>query len=382
MSDASQLTREILDQHAAFVRTRLRRLGVPADALDDATQDVFEVLVRRIAEHDPERPLRAWLSGIARHVARRHYERPRFPPEPPQRELDLSPEERAARAQAWGLLERFVGELEPERWSVFVLSEIEGLRASEIARELGQNPNTVVSRLRSARTSFERVLRRHHARERRSLALAPQLAHGNWGTWTLACVATSFAVMLGAPRCWMDDPDWPPAGSNAPRTAERVDLQPAHATSLDPRVSDPANERAPASAFMNASTNAFTSGGWHVAGHGFSSLGGGTLSHELRYRLDGSTLTFETSYLADDDITASVAGHIELAGLERTAGDLAWQESLSPGQTRVLQLQAHASREGVVSLRLTHTHAAAGASSKQLRWMHAGGVLRDCVDLE
>ena len=42
-----------------FLRGRLRGLGVADQDLDDATQDVFEVMVRRIADYDPEQIGRA-----------------------------------------------------------------------------------------------------------------------------------------------------------------------------------------------------------------------------------------------------------------------------------------------------------------------------------
>jgi RNA polymerase sigma-70 factor (ECF subfamily) len=372
MAEASQLTREVLVQHAAFVRARLRRLGVPTDALDDATQDVFEVLVRRIADYDHERPLRAWLTGIARRVARRHRGRPRFPPALVPSERQPSPEERAARAQAWGLLERFAEELEPERWSVFVLSELEGLHAGEIASELRLNPNTVSSRLRSARTSFERVLRRHHARERRDFVLAPWLGTPRSGAWALGCLGSACVLMIGAPRCRVDGSEPTTAVAGTPDATERMDVHRAVAATPDDRDSDPANARAPASG----------DDGWHPGGHGFSTLAGVTLSHERRYRFDGSTVTFETIYLGNDDIAATITGEIELDGLEPVAGELEWHEPIAAGQTQVRRLQANASRDGIVGLRLTHTHGAAGDSSTEFRWMHAGGVLRRCVEHE
>ena len=74
-----------------FVRKRLRGLGVPARSLDDATQDVFEVLVRRIGDYDPERPLVPWMAGVARKVAKRHreWEQRRAPPPLPEPPSDL-----------------------------------------------------------------------------------------------------------------------------------------------------------------------------------------------------------------------------------------------------------------------------------------------------
>jgi len=57
-----------------------------------------------------------------------------------------------------------LGELDDERREVFVLSELEQLRAPEIASVLGVNLNTIYSRLRSARQRFEAALARRRAR--------------------------------------------------------------------------------------------------------------------------------------------------------------------------------------------------------------------------
>jgi RNA polymerase sigma-70 factor (ECF subfamily) len=199
-------------EHHAFVRERLRGLGVAPADLDDATQDVFEVLVRRIADFDPQRPIRAWMAGMARKVARRYRDRGRraiVPLDERRPAPEGSPEDRAAQAEAWQVLQRFVNELEPERWSVFVLSEIEGLRGSEIAAELGLNLNTVYARLRSARLAFERTLVRHRARERRRLTALfvwPSEWSRRWaffaGVTLSGGVALSVALTSCARRRW------------------------------------------------------------------------------------------------------------------------------------------------------------------------------------
>ncbi|MFY0533997.1 RNA polymerase sigma factor [Nannocystis pusilla] len=63
-------------------------------------------------------------------------------------------------------LQAFLGELDPDRWAVFVLSEIEGLRGTEIAAELGVNLSTVYARLRVAKAGFERTMARRRGERR------------------------------------------------------------------------------------------------------------------------------------------------------------------------------------------------------------------------
>ena len=151
-----------------FVWRTLRALGVPAAAADDAAQDVFVVVHRRLDDYDARAPIRAWLFGIARNVARRHRERAHR--EPP---LQLVGEGRALDdtlqlREAASLVERFLDTLDDDQRAVFVLAQLEGLTAPEIAEALGVNMNTVYSRLRTARLKFERALARQNARERRT----------------------------------------------------------------------------------------------------------------------------------------------------------------------------------------------------------------------
>jgi hypothetical protein len=86
------------------------------------------------------------------------------------------PERSVALHEAREALARFLEELDADRWAVFVLSEIEGLRGTEISAELGVKLSTVYARLRSAQRAFDRALSRRRARGRRWSRLGGLLA--------------------------------------------------------------------------------------------------------------------------------------------------------------------------------------------------------------
>jgi RNA polymerase sigma-70 factor (ECF subfamily) len=159
---------EVYAAEFAFVWRTLRALGVPAAVADDAAQDVFVVVHRRLADYDERRSLRSWLFGIARNVARRHRERARRAP-PLQIVGDgLGLDDSLELREAATLVERFLETLDDDQRAVFVLAQLEGMTAPEIADTLGVNPNTVYSRLRTARLKFERAVERATARARRT----------------------------------------------------------------------------------------------------------------------------------------------------------------------------------------------------------------------
>ncbi|MCX4247615.1 RNA polymerase sigma factor [Paraliomyxa miuraensis] len=151
--------------HHAAVWRCLRALGVPDAMIDDATQDVFLVVYRRLPHFDHAAPIRSWILGIARNVALKVHERRRRAP--PRLALvpsePVEPEEVLARRDAAALVERFLDRLEPPQREVFVLAQLEGLAVPEIARMLGIKLDTAYSRLRLARRRFERVVARHFA---------------------------------------------------------------------------------------------------------------------------------------------------------------------------------------------------------------------------
>lgn len=161
---------QLFADHAGFVWRTLIHFGLDEMTAEDATQDVFVVVHRRLSEYDPDRPVRSWLWGIMRRVAsahkrgqRRAERRLAVVPQPAPAD---APDDAVAARRAANVVEAFLATLKPDQRQVFVLSELEGATAPEIADALGMKLNTVYSRLRAARKRFQRVVDRHHARQR------------------------------------------------------------------------------------------------------------------------------------------------------------------------------------------------------------------------
>lgn len=154
--------------HFDFVWRTLRRLGVPEASLDDATQDVFIVVHRRLSDYQPRWSPRSWLFAIARRVASDHRRTQRrkgglLPikdsvPAP----AATDPHDGALRAQASRIVHGFLETLDDDRRAVFVLAELEQMTAPEIAEALNANPSTVYSRLASARKALLAYVQTHH----------------------------------------------------------------------------------------------------------------------------------------------------------------------------------------------------------------------------
>lgn len=164
---------EIYREHFGFVWAVLRRLGVAERDLEDVVQDVFVVVHRRLAEFEGRAAMRTWLYAITVRVAWNHKRRRRH--REPDAETSATglvapsassdPEEHTVRTQAGRLLDELLGRLDDDKRAVFVLSDIEGLTAPQIAAIVGTNPRTVYSRLRAARDRVHGDLARLQARE-------------------------------------------------------------------------------------------------------------------------------------------------------------------------------------------------------------------------
>ena len=153
---------QLHDEYAEFVWRNLQRLGVRPSELEDALQDVFMVVHRRLDSFDGSSKFSTWLFGISLRVASSYRKRAYLKHE--QGNLDLyepvdenplaDPEEQAQRREAERQLQVSLESMPLDRRAVFVMFELEGLPTSAIADILGIPQGTVHSRLHKARLEF------------------------------------------------------------------------------------------------------------------------------------------------------------------------------------------------------------------------------------
>jgi RNA polymerase sigma-70 factor (ECF subfamily) len=160
-----------------LVWSAARQLGVSDEAIDDVVQEVFVVIHARLGTLQKVESLRSWVYSIARRVVSTHRRAmrsrratgaeyaeiaPWIEPRP------ATPLELSVLADRQRLLLRVLAELDEAKREVFVLTEIEGFTAPEIAEALDVPVNTVYSRLRVARQDFEQAMARQLARQKGS----------------------------------------------------------------------------------------------------------------------------------------------------------------------------------------------------------------------
>jgi RNA polymerase sigma-70 factor (ECF subfamily) len=157
---SSPAASDLFAQHNAFVWRSLSHLGVDAADLEDALQEVFVVVHRRLSEYREEQKVKAWLYAICARVARdfrrkRMRRRENLTAEPPDSARDPSQLESLADRQALALAQRFLEALPYEQRAVFLLYEVEQMSMSEVADAVQCPLHTAYSRYKKAR---ERVL--------------------------------------------------------------------------------------------------------------------------------------------------------------------------------------------------------------------------------
>ncbi len=154
-----------------YVCRTLRRLGVREGDLEDAAQETFLAVHGKWSDFDPARPIRPWLFGFAFRMAA-NYRRKRREAASEQGEdvvaREASPEDAAVTGQARTLALAALDKMDDDRRDVFVMHDLEGFDAPEMAEMLGIPLNTVYSRLRTARAEFEEHAARLGQRRRRA----------------------------------------------------------------------------------------------------------------------------------------------------------------------------------------------------------------------
>jgi RNA polymerase sigma-70 factor, ECF subfamily len=157
---------DVYANHVGFVWRVLRACGVSADQVEDAAQDVFVVVHRRLKEFRGQSSITTWLFAIARRVAATHRRGGAVRDAPvviPEAAAASDPFDDVARSQAAAAIAAILDHMDEDKRLVFALVEIEQLSVADVARMLDINPNTAHSRLRLARAEFAAAVRRTKA---------------------------------------------------------------------------------------------------------------------------------------------------------------------------------------------------------------------------
>jgi RNA polymerase sigma-70 factor (ECF subfamily) len=153
--------KRVYEENFSFVWRSLRSLGTRDEALDDAVQDVFLVVHRRLSEFEGRSSVKTWLFAIVERIAfnhrrTRHRRDTRLDPLD-GREVSDGPDpfDRATESEAARFTERFLSSLDSGKRAVFALALLEEMPVADVAEALGIPVNTVYSRIRAVRKAFQ-----------------------------------------------------------------------------------------------------------------------------------------------------------------------------------------------------------------------------------
>jgi RNA polymerase sigma-70 factor (ECF subfamily) len=157
--------RALFDKHYASIWRLLRRLGLPAAQIDDATQEVFWVAARRLSDIEPGRDGPFLLRVAAGEMRRLRAAMPlvEIAQAPSMIDEGPSPEDQLVARQARRLLDDVLDRMPGDLRTVFVLHELEGIEVREIAALEEIPVGTASSRLRRAREEFSAISKRVRA---------------------------------------------------------------------------------------------------------------------------------------------------------------------------------------------------------------------------
>ncbi len=159
----------IFREHGPDVHRLLRRLGVPTSDVDDAFQEVFVIVHRKLGGLEKPASMRAWVYGICIRVSAK-YRRLRSSTREVAEDAagepidPTTPVEHLNAKQARAVLGTILDQLDDERRSVFVLYELEERPMPEVAQIMGCPVQTAYTRLRTAREEVAEAVRRYRAR--------------------------------------------------------------------------------------------------------------------------------------------------------------------------------------------------------------------------
>jgi len=159
------------------------RLGIPHEALEDATQDVFTAVFRRWSDFQGLSTRRTWVLGFVPRIASSYRRKERQRPDPslerttgagapeqqPSGSSESDPFESTARREATRIVQAFLDGLPEKDRQLFVLVDLEDASVVEAAAILDIANHRAYKTLEKIRRSLEATLVRHRAVNRRRL---------------------------------------------------------------------------------------------------------------------------------------------------------------------------------------------------------------------
>ena len=164
----------MLDIYQPLIQNWLARFGAPNSDLNDLSQNVLAVVVRRLPEFEHQgQPgsFRAWMRNICRNCVLEFWRAKKIQPVATgkssfQEELNQLADDTSELSRKWNqdydqfvlnsLMSRIKSDFNQRTWKAFQLFAIDGLKASEVAKQMGISENSVfiaksrvMSRLRS-----------------------------------------------------------------------------------------------------------------------------------------------------------------------------------------------------------------------------------------
>jgi len=228
--------------------TRLAAALVGDAGAEDVVQDTYEVALAK----PPAKPgpLRPWLGGVARNLARMatrgRRRRERREQALPEAAEPPSPEEVVARAELYQRIGALVLELPEPLRSTVLLRYVEGMSAADIARSQGIPGGTVRARLKDAldriRATLDTERRERGAWVRLLVPLPAALAGGLLVKTKIVIVIVLIAVVVAGTRLaglWgggsSSEAPQPAAAARSPAATTPVAIAPASSSAASPR---------------------------------------------------------------------------------------------------------------------------------------------------
>lgn len=150
-------------EYFPFVWRCLLALGVTRSGLDDAAQDVFVIVHRKLPTFRGDSTMRTWIYSIVRNVAANHRRSARR--KGPLVEVDTelpsdapTPHDLVESRRASDLVQAFMRSLDESKRELFMLVALEEMSIAEAAGALSMPLNTAYTRWRTLRLKFQEVM--------------------------------------------------------------------------------------------------------------------------------------------------------------------------------------------------------------------------------